>query len=184
MELPEKAPRISGTCCGFRMMLNGHERSLRMAEALQRPVIQVDAPGLYPGGGTDTEAVILGSHFNMAGTEILDGLVDAEMAKFQLHGRAAQSDSQKLMPKANGAHGKALRKPGYHGNFTFQDCGIAGTVGKKNAIRRDSAGLLEAKGRGHNEQFHVLGGKLAENAPLDAEIIDEHMQGFARRPTI
>ena len=52
-----------------------------------------------------TEAVVLGRDFHMPGSEILDRVVTAVVAEFQLAGRAAQGMAKELVAEADAATG-------------------------------------------------------------------------------
>ena len=74
-----------------------------MAESFDGLIVEVDAVHHHvggQGGRVHSEAVILGGDFNFAGFQVLDGLVGAAMAEFELEGFAAEGLAENLMSKA------------------------------------------------------------------------------------
>lgn len=59
LEFLKKVLRISGACGCFRMVLNSHDRFLRMTEAFQSAVVQIDETSFYSSRRNDAESVVL-----------------------------------------------------------------------------------------------------------------------------
>lgn len=95
---------------GFGMILDAINGFSFVAHALDGLIVEVDAVDLDrigKGMGIDCEAMVLGSDFDFAGFEVLNGLIGAAMAKFQFKCFSAESLAQDLVAEANAKDGNA-----------------------------------------------------------------------------
>ncbi len=85
------------------MVLNRHDRKLKMAESFQRVVVEIDVRGLDLFGiqavDVHGKSVILGGDFHLPGSQILDRLVAAAVAEFELEGFPPRASAMSWMPR-------------------------------------------------------------------------------------
>ncbi len=83
---------------GFGVVLDAEKGQLRVAEAFDGAVVEVDvgnhAAVRFQRFLIDSEAVILARDFDAAGVEIFDRLISAAMAELELVGRCADSAAE------------------------------------------------------------------------------------------
>ena len=97
--------RVVGAGTGFWVVLDAEQRQISMAQAFERRVVEVHVRqldfGLRKRIGIDGEVVIVRSDLDLAGCQLLHGMISAMVAEFQLIGLSPQSNSYELMPQAN-----------------------------------------------------------------------------------
>ena len=96
------------------MVLHGKERLLRMPQALDRPVVQVEVGDFRPllqRIDIHTETMILGRNLNLPGGEVHHRLVAPVMAEFELIGLSTQGQTQNLVSQTDTEQG-GLVPPG------------------------------------------------------------------------
>src|SRR6185295_7552863 len=90
------------------MVLYGEGRLALHREALDGAVVQVqvgDLGAVLQRIDVHGEAVVLGRDLDLAGGEILDGLVSAVMAELELVGLPAEGQAEDLMAQADAEDG-------------------------------------------------------------------------------
>src|SRR5262245_60617561 len=93
-----------GTGRGFRMILDGKERLLRVGQALDRPVVEVQVREARLASeriDVNREAVVLRGDLDLARRRVHDRMVRAVVAELELVGRAAEREPEDLMAEAN-----------------------------------------------------------------------------------
>ena len=119
-----------GTGRGFRVVLDAVDGFGFVAHAFDGLVVEVDAVDgdiFGKAGSVDSETVVLGSDFDFAGFEILDGLIGTAVAEFQFEGFSAEGLAKNLVAEANAEDGNA----GVHEFLHFAD-----DVGQGGGIAR------------------------------------------------
>ena len=97
------------------MVLHGKERLLRMPQALDRPVVQVEMGDFRPllqRIDVHTETMILGRNLNLPGGEVHHRLVAPVMAEFELIGLSTQGQTQNLVSQTDTEQGNLSHQGG------------------------------------------------------------------------
>ena len=102
-------------------------------------------------GRVHRKSMILRGDFDFAGFQILDRLVGAAMAKFELEGFSAEGLAQNLVPQAYPKNRDAVADQVAHGlDGVAEGRRVARSVGKKNAGRLERQ-RLRGGGGGRND---------------------------------
>ena len=86
------------------MVLHAEGARIDVADPLARAVVEMHVRDFAFAGeriAIDTEAVVLGGHFDASRREILHGLIETSMAELQLVGASAQRQAKYLVPETD-----------------------------------------------------------------------------------
>jgi hypothetical protein len=165
-EVMEQVVRVVRPRRGFGVVLHAEERQRFVAQAFKRLVVQVNVGQLNFVGidrvGIDGEVVVVGRDLDLAGGVVLDRVVAAVVAEFELVGLAAEGQTRELVTEADSENRNAAQKFANGAHRIIHRLGIAGAVGEK-----DSVGL---------QLQHIFGSGLCRNHRHAAALAGEHSQ--------
>ena len=125
------------------------------------------------GVGIDGETVVLRGDGDAAVAQVLDGLVAAAVAEFELEGLAADGVAEDLVAEADGEDGFARQQDADLAVDVVEGGGIAGAVGEENAVGLQGEHVLGG-GAGIDDRDLEAGlAQAAQDVVLHAEIIGD-----------
>ena len=130
----------------FRVVLHTEERQRFVAQAFERLVVQVHMRQLdfvrVDRVGIDGEVMIVRRDLDFAGGIVAHRVVAAVMAKLELVGAAAQSQSAKLVAQANAKHRHAAQHLPDGAYRVVDRFRVAGAVRQKHAVGLERQGIV------------------------------------------
>src|SRR5665811_1428008 len=110
-EIVEQIVRIVRAGRGFGMVLHAEDRLAAVAEAFERPIVQIDV-GDFDLAQVERirvhgEAVIVRGDLHASGELIAHRMVGAAMSEFELVGLAAEGEAEQLVAQADAEDGLA-----------------------------------------------------------------------------
>src|SRR5713101_1492862 len=172
--------RIVGAGAGFGVILHAEERVRFVAHAFIGLIVQVYVRDFYIFGREririHAKTVILRGDFYLLGEQIFYRVIGTVMAEFQLEGFPAQGKSAQLVPETNAEHRDAPDELANIFDGVADWFGIAGTVGKEDAIGAHAQDFFRRGLRGNDSHLAVMIHKQPQNVLLDAEIVGHHAE--------
>ena len=167
------------------MVLHGQQRLIRMSEALDRAVIQIDVREFQADGfqalRRDGETMILRGDFHSLGQQVLDRMIVSVMAEFQLDRLGAQRQRQELVSQADAEYGHAAGDFSQRRAHVINRLGVAGSVADEHAIGLECQYVLGCAGRRHNGHAATDVHQIAQYAALHAAVDRNHVLVDRRR---
>jgi hypothetical protein len=112
--------------------------------------------------------VVLGRDRDLAGLDVLDRLVAAPVAEFELEGRAAQGMGDHLVPEADAEDGIVRQQVGDRLVDVGQRGGIAGPVGEEDRVGPVLPDLFGRRSAGQDMHLEAVVHELAVDRALRA----------------
>src|SRR5260370_3275856 len=185
----EKVMAVLRSRTGLRMVLHGEDRLALNSQSFiatveQRHMRHLDVLG--QGLGDHAEAVVLAGDLDLAGLDVLHGMIGAAMADRHLFRAAAEREREELVAEAD-AKDRLLRlhELAQRGNGVGTGRrGVAGSVGEEYPVRLVREDLLRRGGRGHHSDAATVGGEKAQDVPLGAIVDRDYMEARTLEPAI
>jgi hypothetical protein len=153
-----------------------------MAHALIGVVVQVDVRDFDVTGrqriGIDDKAVILGGDLDVPGAHVFYRVIRAMMAEFEFVSAAAQSETAKLVPQANAEYGYVAEQLADIFDAVGNGFRIAGSVGKKYAIRLHRQNLFGGSPSRNDLHFALRIDEDTKDVLLNAEIVGHYTKAL------
>ena len=172
-EFAEEVAGVVGARGGFRVVLDGEDGGVAVAEAFDGLVVEIDVGDLDVGGegiGVDGEAVVLAGDGDLAGAEVFDGLVAAAVAEGEFEGFSAEGVAEDLVAEADGEDGFTAEELADLVVDVVEGGWVAGAVGEEDAVGVEGEDVCGG-GAGvddlHGEAFLA---ETAEDIEFDAEV--------------
>ena len=168
----------SGAC--LRVVLHAQQRHGAVAQAFQCLVIQIDVGQLnlvrVQRVRVDRVIVVLACNLDPARGKLLDRVVAAVVAEFQLERPAAERLPDELVAETDAEdRGPASKLPnrliGIGERF-----GIAGAVGQEDTVGHERQHVLSRSARGHHRDAAALRAQHVQDVLLDAVIVGDHVE--------
>ena len=161
---------------GFGVMLDRKDGVFGRAGAFHGAVIQVDVRDLGVGGeifAIGGKAMVLGCDFDFAGAQILHGLIAAAVTELEFVGLSAAGVGQQLVPETDSKERSAADEFTNFGVDIVKGGGVAGTIGKKDAVGIHGENVFRRSGGGHHGDVEAFLAEAAQDVALDAEIVGD-----------
>src|SRR5215472_5536419 len=160
---------------GLGVVLHGEDRLALDPQALvaaveERDMCRLDV--LRQALGDDAEAVVLAGDLDLAGLDVLDGMIGAAVTDRHFLRAPAERETEQLMAEADAEDRLPRLDQGLkrrHRVGTGRR-GIAGSVGEENAVGLVREDLLGGRSRGNYRDAAAVGGKEPQDVPLGAVV--------------
>jgi len=172
-EFAEEVAGVVGAWGGFRVVLDGEDRGVAVAEAFDGLVIEIDVGDLDVGGegvGVDGEAVVLAGDGDRAGAEVFDGLVAAAVAEGEFKGFSAEGVAEDLVAEADGEDGFTAEELADLVVDVVEGGWVAGAVGEEDAVGVEGEDIGGGGAGVDDLDGEAFLAETAEDVEFDAEV--------------
>src|SRR2546428_2464318 len=190
-QVREAVEQVAGVVRARRrlgMVLQAEHGQLGVAQALARPVVEVDVRRLPAAAGergrVHGEAVILRRDLHEPGREVTDRVVRAGVADRRLVRTAAGREPDDLVSEADAEDRHAADERAHGVDEVRHAFGVAGTVREKYTIRMALEDGLGRRVRRHHGDLAARRTQLAQDVELDAGVERDDVESRGRRPAI
>jgi hypothetical protein len=162
------------------VILHAEERQILVAHAFVGSVVQIDVRDFdiagWQGLRIHAKTMVLRGDFHLAGEQILDRVIGAMVAEFQLEGLAPQGEAAELMAQADPENGDAAGELLNIFDSVSDGLGVTGTIGKKDAIGPQFEDVVRGSVCGNDGNLTVVIDEQAKNVLFDPIVISDDFE--------